>query len=117
MPIENFQQLEVWKESHQLVLAVYAFSAKLPPDERFGLNSQMRRAAVSIPANIAEGFKRRSIKDKSHFYNIAQGSLEELRYFFILCRDLCHPIDYDGFASRADRVARLLGGPIRSLRS
>ena len=55
-------------------------------------------------------------KDKAHFYNIAQGSLEELRYFFILCRDLGHKIDYDDFASRGERVARMLGGLIRSLR-
>ena len=70
----------------------------------------MRRAAISVPANIAEGFKRRGLKDKSYFYNIAQGSLEELRYFIILCRDLGHNIDYDDLASRASQIARMLAG-------
>ena len=88
MKIESFEQLDVWKESHAMVLDVYRTTKLHPSEEKFGLISQMRRAAVSIPANIAEGFKRRGLKDKSHFYNIAQGSLEELRYYFIVCRDL-----------------------------
>ena len=79
----TFMQLKVWQDSHALVLDVYKFTASLPAEERYGLVSQMRRAAVSIPANIAEGFKRTGQKDKAHFYNIAQGSLEELRYYFI----------------------------------
>jgi four helix bundle protein len=60
----------------------------MPSDQRYGLISQIHRAAVSVPANLAEGFKRRGRPDKVHFYNIAQGSLEELPYHFILCRDL-----------------------------
>ena len=67
---------------------MYKFTSTLPNEEKYGLVSQMRRAAVSIPANIAEGFKRRGQNDKAHFYNIAQGSLEELRYYFILVNDL-----------------------------
>ena len=108
--------MEVWQIAHQLVLKVYAVTASLPSEERWGLTSQMPRAAISVPANIAEGFKRRGLKDKSHFYNIAQGSLEELRYFFILCRDLGHRIDYEDLASRASQIARMLAGLIRSLK-
>lgn len=117
MGIESFEQLKVWQDAHQLVLRIYAATGKLPPDERFGLISQMRRAAVSVPANIAEGFKRRGLKDKSHFYNIAQGSLEELRYFVILCRDLGHRIDHADLAARTSEVGRMLTGLIRSLKA
>ncbi len=88
MAITSFEQLDVWKMSHKLTLDVYKCTRSLPDDEKYGLISQMRRSAVSVPANIAEGFKRRGNKDKVRFYNIAQGSLEELKYYFILCRDL-----------------------------
>ena len=88
MAITSFEQLDVWKISHRLTLDVYDYTKSLPDDEKYGLMSQMRRSAVSVPANIAEGFKKRGSKDKVRFYNIAQGSLEELRYYFILCRDL-----------------------------
>jgi four helix bundle protein len=76
----------------------------------------MQSAAVSVPANIAEGFKRRGRADKIHFYNIAQGSLEELRYYFILCRDLEYKIDYEPLAERADRVGRMVTGLINFIR-
>ncbi len=88
MGITSFEQLNVWKLAHALTLDVYHLTRTLPDDEKYGLISQMRRSAVSVPANIAEGFKKRGNKDKARFYNIAQGSLEELRYYFILCRDL-----------------------------
>src|SRR5260370_40394871 len=78
MGIERFEQLEVWQRAHSLVLNVYRTTSTMPSDQKFGLISQMQRAAVSVPANIAEGFKRRSRADKVHFYNMAQGSLEEL---------------------------------------
>jgi hypothetical protein len=71
--VQHFQQLETWQESHKLVLMVYQITKGFPSDERYGLISQMRRAAVSIPANVAEGFKRRGIRDKIHFYNISEG--------------------------------------------
>ena len=88
MPAQNFEELEVWKHAHELVLRVYSFSASFPKHEMFGLSSQLRRAAVSVPANIAEGFVKRGISDKLRFYNISQGSLNECRYYFILARDL-----------------------------
>lgn len=88
MAITSFEQLNVWKLAHELTLDVYNRTRVFPNEEKYGLTSQMRRSAVSVPANIAEGFKKRGSKDKARFYNIVQGSLEELRYYFILCRDL-----------------------------
>lgn len=115
--ILHFQQLEVWRESHELVLMVYRITKGFPGDERFGLISQMRRAAVSIPANIAEGFKRRGIRDKIRFYNISEGSLEELKYYFILSKNLGYIPSNDNLMAQAETVGRLLNGFIVSTES
>jgi four helix bundle protein len=117
MAIERFEQLEVWQAAHKLVLEVYKNTKALPSEEKFGLISQMRRAAVSVPANIAEGFKRRGRADKIHFYNIAQASLEELRYYFILCRDLGYFVGEGDLTERADKVSRMLHGLVQSLQT
>ncbi len=87
-PAKTFQDLIVWQKAHQFVLATYLFSKNFPNTEIYGLTSQFRRAAISIPANIAEGFKKRSSADKVRFMNIAQGSIEECRYYLILAKDL-----------------------------
>jgi four helix bundle protein len=87
-PAKTFRDLVVWQRSHQFVLCVYLMTAGFPKREIFGLTSQLRRAAVSIAANIAEGFKRRGRGDKARFLNIAQSSLEECRYYLILTEDL-----------------------------
>ncbi len=116
MPIERFEQLEVWREAHGLVLRVYQLTSNLPGDQKFGLASQMQRAAVSVPANIAEGFKRQGRADKIRFYNMAEGSLEELRYYLILCRDLGYKLQYDSMAAQADQISRMLNGLIKSVR-
>lgn len=87
-PARSFEDLVVWQKAHTLVLDVYRESAEFPKRETYGLVSQIRRAAISIPANIAEGFKKRGKPDKARFLNIAQGSLEETRYYLILARDL-----------------------------
>ncbi len=116
MPIERFEQLEVWQAAHQLVLDVYKTTPELPRDQKYGLISQMQRSGVSVPANIAEGFKRRGRGDKAHFYNIAQGSLEELRYYFILCRDLGYKVDYESLARQAEQIGRMLTGLINAVR-
>lgn len=84
----SFEDLEVWKNAHQFVLIVYKLTKRFPKEELFGLGSQFRRAAVSIAANIAEGYKKRGIKDKLRFYNISESSCEECQYYLILSRDL-----------------------------
>ncbi|MGH9411138.1 MAG: four helix bundle protein [Vicinamibacterales bacterium] len=115
-PATEFRDLIVWQKAHALVLLVYGVTRKLPKEELFGLVSQMRRAAVSIPANIAEGFKRRGRADKARQMNIAQGSLEELRYYFVLCADLGY-LEKDADGGRADEVGRMLTAYIRKLLS
>lgn len=84
----TFQDMIVWQKAHELVLRIYSFSADSPKGDVYGLTSQLRRAVVSVPANIAEGFKKIGRADKVRFMNIAQGSLEESRYPLILARDL-----------------------------
>jgi len=85
---KSFEDLLVWQKAHQLVLAVYRLTRSFPKEETYGLSSQFRRAAVSIAANIAEGFRKRGHADKLRYFNIAQGSIEECRYYLILARDL-----------------------------
>jgi four helix bundle protein len=106
-PATSFKDLSVWQKSHALALAVYRTTAKLPRTEQYGLTAQMRSAAVSVPANIAEGFRRSSPADKARFLNIAQGSLEELRYYFVLVGDLGYLMAQD-LSAEIDEVARLL---------
>ena len=85
---KSFEDLVVWQKAHSFVLAIYDSNATFPKQELYGLVSQLRRAAVSIPANIVEGFKKRGRADKARFMNIAQGSAEECRYYLILSTDL-----------------------------
>lgn len=80
MAIKDFKDIFAWQKAHQLTLLVYKLTRKYPKDELYGLVSQSRRAVVSIPSNLAEGFKRRGLQDDAHFCNIAEASLEELRY-------------------------------------
>lgn len=84
---KTFQDIKAWQYAHLFVLLVYSIARNFPEYERFGLFSQFTRAAVSIPANIAEGYKRVSKPDKLHFLNYSQASLEECRYYIILSRD------------------------------
>lgn len=84
----SFENILAWQKAHEFVLLVYVVSRQFPEDEKYGLTSQFRRAAVSIEANIAEGYKKLSKLDKLRFLNIAQGSLEECRDYIILSRDL-----------------------------
>ena len=107
-PAKSFEQLIVWQKAHQLVLEIYRFTESFPRLEIYGLTSQLRRAAVSIPANIAEGFKKRGRADKARFLNIAQASLEECRYYLILAKDLNYG-DTTRLQPQLEEVSKLLG--------
>jgi len=106
-PAKNFTELIVWQKAHAFVLNIYKQTAAFPKHELYGLVSQFRRAAVSIPANIAEGFRKHSEADKARFLNIAEGSLEECRYYLILARDLGY-MEIDELWLLSDETARLL---------
>ena len=93
----SFKDVKAWQYAHSFVLSVYKITRGFPEYEKFGLCSQFQRAAVSIPANIAEGYKKLGKADKLRFMNIAQGSLEESRYYIILSKDLGY-IDDSTFA-------------------
>ena len=110
--IKTFEDLTVWKRSHDLALEIYRITKDFPNEEKFGLVPQMRRAVVSVPANIAEGFKRRGVKDKIHFYNISQGSLSELQYYLILVKDLGFKVNLDKSSSLILEIGKMLNGLI-----
>jgi four helix bundle protein len=88
MATQKFQELIVWQKAHEFVLGVYKYSKTFPKEEIYVLTSQFKRAAISIAANIAEGYKKRGKADKARFLDIAQGSLEECLYYLILAKDL-----------------------------
>jgi four helix bundle protein len=106
-PAKCFQDLIVWQKAHQFVLSVYRYSEIFPKAEIYGLTSQFRRAAISVPAHIAEGFKKRTKVEKARFMNIAQGSLEECRYYLILTRDLNYG-DSSGLLIQLEEVSKIL---------
>lgn len=106
-PAKSFQDLIVWQKAHQFVLAVYNYSDYFPQKEIYGLTSQFRRAAISIAANIAEGFKKKDVADKARFLNIAQGSLDECRYYLILAKDLGYG-DSPELLPQLEEVSKLL---------
>lgn len=106
-PAKTFQDLILWQKAHQFVLEIYKLTSGFPRSEIYGLISQFRRAAVSIPANIAEGFRKRGKLDKVRFLNIAQGSLEESRYYLILSQDLKYA-DTSQLISLIEEVSKLL---------
>lgn len=109
---QGYKRLVVWQKAHRLVLLVYSATKSFPKEEVFGLTSQMRRCAVSVPANIVEGYGRKSDKEKLNFFNIAKGSLTELEYYIELTLELGY-INEKGFSDlvqlRSD-VGRLLNG-------
>ena len=103
----TFRDLLAWQRAHQFVLEVYTLTGAFPKRETYGLSQQMRRAAVSIPANIAEGFRRRGKADKARFMNMAEGSLEECRYYLILVKDLYYG-ETERLNTLLEEVSRLL---------
>ena len=116
MNSRTFEDVEVWRKAHAWVLSVYKFTEAFPRHELFGLTSQLRRAAVSVPANFAEGFKKRGLADKIRIYNIAQGSLEECRYYLILARDLSYG-DSRALIGSLEEISKMLESYSRSIRA
>lgn len=113
-PAKHSQDLVVWQKAHQFVLSVYHYSDSFPKSESYGLTSQLRRSAVSVPANIAEGFRKKSRPDKARYLNIAQGSLEESRYYLILAKDLGYG-ENPPLESQLEEVSKLLEGYLSSI--
>jgi len=110
----SFRDLVVWRQAHAFVLAVYRFTGTFPRQETYGLSLQMRRAAISIAANVAEGFAKRTKPEKGRYLNIAEGSLEESRYYLILAQDLGYG-DTQALANSLDEVSRLLNAYVRAI--
>ena len=109
---QSFKEVFAWQKAHAFVLQVYQVSPTFPSYERFGLCSQFQRAAVSIAANIAEGYRRNGMNDKLHFLNMAQGSLEECRYYVLLSKDLgyINEENYDLLFDAVEETSKLLNG-------
>lgn len=103
--IQRFTDLHAWQEGHKLVLMIYNKTDKFPDKEKYSLTDQMRRAAVSVTSNIAEGFTRRSAKEKNRFYDMAQASLVELQNQLIIARDVGY-LPKDEFAAIAEQSIR-----------
>jgi len=107
MTPKSFEDIDIWKKSHQFVLDVYKLTESFPKHELFCLTSQLRRAAISIPANFAEGFRKASKKDKVRFYGIALGSLEECRYYLRLAKDLQYG-ETDQLRLQLEEISKML---------
>jgi four helix bundle protein len=114
-PAKRFTDLIVWQKAHQFALSIYHFTSGFPKDEIYGLTSQLRRAAVSIAANIAEGFKKTGPANTIRFMNISQGSLEECRYYLILANDLNYGSTQE-LLTQLDEVGKLLAGYISAVK-
>lgn len=115
---KSYRKLIVHQKADELALEVYQVTLKFPKDELFGLTSQMRRAAVSVPANIAEGYMRQGVKEKLRFYNISQGSLVELEYYIDFSYKLGYADEkmHNKLADKKNETGRLLNGYIGAIR-
>jgi len=116
--MKSVEELDVFKLSHEMALAIYELTRNFPEEEKFGLTSQMRRAAYSVPMNLVEGANRLNAKEYRQFVGIAKGSAGEVTYQLLLARDLKY-IDektYDSYRSSYDRVAQMLTGLAKSLK-
>lgn len=117
--IRAFTDLRAWQEAHALVVDIYTLTKSFPKEELFGLTSQIRRAAISIPSNVAEGFSRQSPKERVQFYSISRGSLTEVQSQILIARDI-HYIDADScdkMLLQIETVSKIINGLIRSTRS
>lgn len=114
---QSFKDLVVWQKAHDFVLTVYKHTATFPKEEAYGLTSQFRRAAISCPANISEGFPKKGKADKLRFFNISQGSLEECRYYCVLAKELNY-IDEEAYLileTKAQDVSKILRGYMQKI--
>jgi four helix bundle protein len=114
----HWSELEVWKKAHGLVLEVYNLTSSFPKSETYGIVDQMRRAAYSVAANIVEGQSRNTTKEYMQFLYNARGSVEEVRYFLLLSKDLAYLEDgmYESLEAKYETVSKLLNGLLKSLR-
>lgn len=117
--IRDFTDLMAWQKSHELVKKVYDIAKNMPDSEKYALSDQIRRAAVSVTSNIAEGFGRRTIKDRGHFYDMGLASLYEVRNQLILARDLGYVGEntYNIVNDQAIESQKLISGLITATRS
>ena len=115
--MRNYRELEVWQKSHKLTLDLYKLSRAFPKEELYGLTSQLRRAAVSIGANLAEGCGRRTGAEMARFVRIAMGSASELDYHLLLCRDFefMTAVEYERQSRELVRVRKMLSGLLASI--
>lgn len=117
--MKDYRQLEVWRRSHQLALAVYAATKSFPKEELFGITGQLRRACASIPANLAEGCGRDSDAELKRFVDIAHGSASETEYFLLLAADLglLSPAQHAPLADEIAQLKKMLGALARKLKA
>lgn len=109
----------VWQKSHQFVLSIYSITSNFPKEEIYALTSQIRRASVSVPANIAEGFKKKTLPNKINFLSHSEGSLEEVKYYLILAKDLnyIYLTDFEKLTQDAEEVSKLISGYSKSIKN
>jgi four helix bundle protein len=117
--VQNFTDLLVWQKAHKLTISTYKITESFPKSEIYALTNQMRRAGISIGSNIAEGFGRRNPKEKIHFYNIAQGSLTELKNQLLISKDIyfLSKKDFLENMNKADEVHKLLNSLIKRIKN
>jgi four helix bundle protein len=117
--LRAFRELKVWQKGHELTLDIYRAARTFPKDEMYGLTSQLRRSAVSIPANIAEGCARGSGAELRHFLQIAMGSASEVEYYVLLAHELDYldGSQYEILSSKVTEVKRMLSSFVQKLRA
>jgi len=117
--MKTYKELIVWQKSYELIILIYKTSEKFPREEIFGLTSQLRRAGVSVSANIAEGFNRQTKKEYLQFLYISRGSLQEVDFLLLLAKDLEYiPSNiYGEFKELIELIGKLLSGLIRSIKN
>lgn len=115
--MKGYRNLKVWSESHDLTLSIYRITRRFPDEEKYGITSQIRRAAFSVPSNIVEGKSRGSQKELKYFLTISRGSVEEVSYFLLLSKDLKYISndDYELLADKCSHISAMLNNLIRKI--